>query len=161
MSKNILNDEIQRIYDRDGEVKASVVVEDSRPKTAPLHSRFEWRDKIAAEEYRINQARHLIKVAVIRDSEDEPRKLIHVPIIRDDESSSNEGKYQLAEVVVKSQSAYERCLDSVLAHIRGCEEDLRELERVAEGNDRMSMLAALMQSLSTSGELAKAMRAEH
>lgn len=40
------------------------VVDFAREKTTALHSRFEWDDTKAAEEYRLWQARELIHVAV-------------------------------------------------------------------------------------------------
>jgi hypothetical protein len=41
------------------------VVDDSRPPEAPLHHYFEWRDDIAAEKYRNDQASHLIRTLVV------------------------------------------------------------------------------------------------
>lgn len=40
------------------------VVESARSSSSPLHSRFEWNDSTAAEEYRLWQARHLIRVVI-------------------------------------------------------------------------------------------------
>lgn len=40
------------------------VVESARPTSSPLHSRFQWDDSVAAENYRIWQARQLIRVVV-------------------------------------------------------------------------------------------------
>ncbi len=40
------------------------VVEAARPKSSPLHSSFEWDDTEAAENYRLWQARQLIRVVV-------------------------------------------------------------------------------------------------
>ena len=39
-------------------------MERARPKTSPLHSRFTWDDSEAAHQYRIWQARQLIRVSV-------------------------------------------------------------------------------------------------
>lgn len=39
---------------------AETVLDANRPEDAPLHNEFEWRDDIAAEEWRKQQARHLI-----------------------------------------------------------------------------------------------------
>ena len=57
--------------ERKGELTPERVVEVSRPKNAPLHGEFQWVDKIAAEEYRKIQARHLIMCLVVRDETDE------------------------------------------------------------------------------------------
>ena len=47
-----------------GVLQPEIVVEKARPKTSPLHSRFTWNDSTAAHEYRIWQARQLIRVSV-------------------------------------------------------------------------------------------------
>lgn len=38
----------------------------NRDESAPLHNEFEWRDDIAAERYRENQARHIIACLCVR-----------------------------------------------------------------------------------------------
>ncbi len=53
--------EIVAIYQRDGKLDAHVLVDEARPIDSPLHYEFEWDDSRAAEEYRINQARDLIR----------------------------------------------------------------------------------------------------
>lgn len=47
-----------------GVLQPESVVEAARPADSPLHSRFEWNNSKAAQEYRIWQARMLIRVTV-------------------------------------------------------------------------------------------------
>ena len=54
--------ELDRIRRRDGTIRPDVVVDEARPEEAPLHPAFEWRDPVAAEQWREHQARTLIKV---------------------------------------------------------------------------------------------------
>lgn len=54
--------ELDRIRQRDGTIIPAVVVDEARPEEAPLHPAFEWRDSVAAEQYRQHQASTLIKV---------------------------------------------------------------------------------------------------
>lgn len=67
-----LRDQLQTIYDSRGHLDPEVVVDVARPKTHPLHSRFEWDDKVAGEAHRRRQAHELIRsVRVIyRDADD-------------------------------------------------------------------------------------------
>lgn len=52
---------------------AKTLLDASRPEDAPLHDEFEWNDSIAAERYREDQARHLIRsLCVAPDSSDSP-----------------------------------------------------------------------------------------
>jgi hypothetical protein len=44
-----------------GIVQPEQVVDDARPEDSPLHHVFEWDDDVAAEKYRIAQARNIIR----------------------------------------------------------------------------------------------------
>lgn len=52
---------------------ASSLVDVSRPEDAPLHDDFEWNDDVAAELYRQDQARSMIRSIVVV-SEDSPKQ---------------------------------------------------------------------------------------
>jgi hypothetical protein len=54
--------ELDRIRRRDGTIRPDVVVDEARPEEAPLHPAFEWRDPVAAEQWREHQASTLIRV---------------------------------------------------------------------------------------------------
>lgn len=47
-----------------GVLKPEHVVEAARPKTSPLHDKFTWDDSKAAEQYRLCEARDLIRVTI-------------------------------------------------------------------------------------------------
>lgn len=57
-----------------GNLSAKSLLDASRPEDAPLHSEFEWNDVVAAEKYREDQARCIIRHLVVRLDEkpDEP-----------------------------------------------------------------------------------------
>ena len=48
----------------DGKLTAQAVVDAAREESSPLHGYFEWEDSKAANEYRLLQARKLIRVVV-------------------------------------------------------------------------------------------------
>lgn len=52
-------------------VTPEVIVEEARPKSAPLHGLFEWDDRVAAESHRRHQARQIVNhlQIVLRDGE--------------------------------------------------------------------------------------------
>lgn len=67
-----------------GELTPQDVLADAKNHNSPLHSFFEWDDGEAAEQYRLQQARGLIRsVVAIYTSEDKPatrvRAYVHVP----------------------------------------------------------------------------------
>lgn len=54
-----------------GQLTPKNLVDVSRPEDAPLHSAFEWNDTVAAEMYREQQGRYLIRsIEVVRTSEE-------------------------------------------------------------------------------------------
>lgn len=63
--------------DNGGEVTPSLVVAESRPEDAPLHPCFEWHDPTAANLYREDQARCVIRSYVIVRGEPDD-ETIHV-----------------------------------------------------------------------------------
>lgn len=61
-----LRHHLQQIYDAHGKLTPNLVVEAARNPTHPLHSRFEWDNTTAAEKYRLEQARGLIRLVRVR-----------------------------------------------------------------------------------------------
>lgn len=55
----------------EGMLKPQAVVDAARNKRNPLHKHFEWDDEIAAEQYRQDQARHIIRIVRVVDEDSE------------------------------------------------------------------------------------------
>ena len=67
-----------------GELTPADVLADAKNHNSPLHSFFEWDEGAAAEQWRLQQARGLIRaiVAVIVDNEEPAKRIqafVHVP----------------------------------------------------------------------------------
>ena len=58
----------------EGRLTAADLVEEARAEGSPLHEEFEWRDDVAAEEYRKSQARCIINSLVVVSEKHEPVK---------------------------------------------------------------------------------------
>lgn len=58
--------ELKAIYDRskDGILTPERVVDAARSPKSALHNHFEWDDSIAAQRYRIEQAREILRITV-------------------------------------------------------------------------------------------------
>lgn len=52
---------LQGIYEARGKLTPDIVLDEARDASHPLHNRFEWDDSVAAEAFRREQARQLIK----------------------------------------------------------------------------------------------------
>ena len=61
-----LREQLAAIRAEYGKLTASTVVDAARPKSHPLHSRFEWDNRIAGEKYREVQAAELIRSVKVK-----------------------------------------------------------------------------------------------
>lgn len=112
------------------------VVDEARPKGAVLHPAFEWNDKVAGEQYRLGQARSIIRVVIVQPDEPEraPRPyFIHV--------AKNE--YQPTEMVVERVDLFERALVELQRKLGIAERAIRELESAARESANPERMAAI------------------
>lgn len=69
-----IGEELARITtDCGGQLTPNLVVDRARDRKNVLHPHFEWEDAVAAEAYRRDQAREIIRVIRIVDDEDQVR----------------------------------------------------------------------------------------
>lgn len=78
----------------------------NREENTPLHDYFEWRDDVAAEKYREEQARYVIRSIIVVE-EEKPEVKAYVPVIV-------EGKHEFkhVETVVKSADLTQQMLEN-------------------------------------------------
>ena len=61
-----LRDELKTIYEANGKLTGAMVVAEATNKHHPLHSRFDWDNKVAGPRWREHQARELIRSVKIK-----------------------------------------------------------------------------------------------
>ena len=129
---------------------ASKVVATAKPANNPLHPHFEWCDKKAAEEYRLKQARSLIRVVNVYIENDED-KIVRVPNVK----RNQEGEYKTASSVVRVISEFERAMSEALQKMKGAEDAVEILKNVAvkESPDKAAFLAIALEGLKTVQEV--------
>lgn len=66
-----IGNRLEQLYKKAEHLTPEVVLEDARRPRSPLHKYFEWDDSSAAESWRLNQARALVRsVRVVFESDD-------------------------------------------------------------------------------------------
>lgn len=87
------------------------LVEVSRPEDAPLHSEFEWDDRIAAEEFRRTQARLIIcnLSIVLEEQKQEP---IRAFFSLQNGFRKNEGTYESTITIMSDNDKRKRLFDN-------------------------------------------------
>ena len=123
--------ELDRIRRRDGTIKPAAVVDEARPEDAPLHPAFEWRDPVAAEQWREHQASTLIKVVrVIPSAEPETRMAAVRPVT------------QATMPVVERYDPLTREIEEAVGSVVEASRKVEQLKlRTQRAGDRRSMMA--------------------
>ncbi len=150
--KTEIKKEISRIYERDGTLKPSVVVKEARANKSPLHSEFEWDDKKASAEYRLVQARKLIRKVVVRVEKDgvaeKQNVYVHVP-----SDSNEEGMYVTSVVLASNQVLFVRAHREALEKLKSAASAVRQLEAIANkdeaSGDKLSLISMADKALDT------------
>jgi len=133
---------------KDGGLTASGVLAEAKRKGSPLHGLFDWDDTTAAHEYRLIQARQVIKRANCKIEKPED-KLVNVPSIE-----QGEGVYKTISAIVENISDFQAALSASLARVKSAQVSVNELSTVAskEDPDRAGILAIALKGLETAGE---------
>ena len=130
-----VGDRLQTICVKHGAITPTLVVKEAKKKTSPLHGGFEWDDRRAAQEYRLDQARLIVRSVIVhRDGNDgEPmavRAFVHIGEASD---------YEDIDVVLGIPEKREALLAQALAEleiVRRKYETLEELAGVFAAMDR-------------------------
>lgn len=146
-------EELERIHAKRGVLQAQDVVQESRPDDAPLHPVFEWRDQVAAENYRVWQARNLIKSVevVVQDAGQDSRTPVYVHCPQPQQDGSKSG-YQPVDMVVNRPDLYAIAVAECARKLAEAEASLEKLKAAAEradansNTDRMARIAVAMQA---------------
>lgn len=121
-------DEISSIGD---DVTPQQIVDKARDENCELHRCFEWDDTIAAEKYRIHQARQVVLNLVIKPRETEEEQ----PAIRYFYKTESGSGYKPSSHVFKIDTEYQSLLKRAYAELHSFKvkyANLKELEPILE-----------------------------
>lgn len=122
--------ELKRIAKENGGLlQPETVVEEARPASSPLHNRFQWDNSIAAHEYRIWQARQLIRVCVDVIPGTDKISEVFVSLSPDRERES--GGYRVMAEVLSDSDLRNQMLSDALDELELFREKYRKLKELA------------------------------
>ena len=131
MSADTAAQEIKRIERVDGAITPVGIVDASRPTEAVLHTCFDWNDATAAEQWRQQQARALIRniveVHVAEPEKTEPvivRAFVHV-------DGEERNVYRQLNVVVNEENGRDRLLQTAMRELSDFREKYKSLVEFA------------------------------
>lgn len=143
--------ELERIRQRRGLLTAEIVLEESRKKSSPLHAAFIWDDKEAAHQFRLMQARQLIRSIeiVYEEREDQPRPQFFIT------KKEDVKQYQPLEVVVHDQDMYEYTVQKVQSMLESAQRMMTTLEHMHGINtEKRKKAKAISQAISSAAQAA-------
>lgn len=141
-----------RALERSGRLTPGDVVEAGRDPESPLHPMFEWDDGKAAERWRLEQARSLIRSVTIRVEISEDRVITAPVYIRDGDIPLGDQGYRTLPSIKDDPDACRSALyvellrvEGLLSRAEALAEALGYLEVVAKVRRRVEKLRRVVQ----------------
>lgn len=113
-----------------GILRPEDVVTAARPKTSPLHSRFQWDDSKAAESYRLWQARQLIVEVTVILAENPKKEDTQVYVSLPSDRASG-GGYRAIVDVLNDVGQRQELLGAAFAEMAGFKKKYKGLKELA------------------------------
>lgn len=112
-----------------GHLTPRAVVAAARPKRSPLHPAFEWDDQKAAESFREDQARYVLRqITVVVEGNDEPKAVRAFLNVSED----HETHYTSRAVVLSDAELRKQVLHRAWLELRAFREKYREYQELAD-----------------------------
>ena len=112
-----------------GNLSAKSLLDVSRPEDAPLHSEFEWDDSVAAEKFREDQARCMIRHLVVR-LDDKPQEPVR-SFFKIETAEAAPESYTRIETVLKKPDMRAELLKQALAELEMFQRKYNTLSELA------------------------------
>lgn len=127
LDANAVGNELERIREEhSGHLKTEDVVREAVDPASPLHTAFNWDDQSAAYQYRVWQARQLIRnVQIVFEDGGEPAPAFYNVSITTE--SGVERYYQDVRVIAESPMEYEAALRTMRSKLSEAEKGLSQL----------------------------------
>ena len=132
----IFKADAQKVYEEIGDTSVSPeeILKKARKKRSELHKCFEWDDSVAAERYRLQQARQIIQLLVItpKYEDDEPVRVFQI--------TSEKNVYQPTRMILQQPDEYAQLLKRAKGELFVIEKRykmLSELEAVFAAIDEL------------------------
>lgn len=129
LDAQVVGNHLERIRQRhQDELTPELVVKDARRENSPLHSVFEWNDDAAAHQWRLEQARNLLrKIVFVPDElpDAEPQRYyVHL--------DNGRSYYTSVIAAMSDEEKKQRVLRTALKELESFERRYRGLEELAE-----------------------------
>lgn len=133
----IFKADAQKVYEEIGEdsiTPEALLAKARKDKKSELHKCFEWDDSVAAERYRLQQARQIIQLLVVNVESEEvaPTRIFQI--------TTERNTYQPTRLFLQQPDEYQALLERAKGELRAIKErykSIAELEEVFEAIDAL------------------------
>ena len=130
------------------------VVNDAKSKDSPIHSYFDWNDKVAGAKHRIHQARLLMNSIRVKyidadGKEGEIRKFHNIKVRYQDEDS--EQGYVSVDAVIQSKELTEQVIQYALSELNAWSRRYQQYEQLKLHIETIDKVAISLKDLSSVG----------
>lgn len=139
LSAQVIGEALADIEDKHGVIDPNTVVDESRPEDAPLHPVFEWCDEIAAEKWRVEQARRVVRcVEVVIDKRHDSTQVAQIAYVN---IPSQKG-YISHGRVIRSVELYREAESLFLDRLAAAQQQLERIRALSPFERRLHMAEA-------------------
>lgn len=127
-------EEIMQICDDLESASPQDILEKARDESTELHKCFTWDDSVAAERWRVHEARVITRQLVIREQEVPKDR----PEVRLFYKTDNESGYKPTELIVQKEDEYKALLKRAYDELRAFKQKYSMLKELQEIFDLIS-----------------------
>ncbi len=143
MDAQTVGEELEAIREANaGRLMPDDVLQYAANPKSPLNAAFTWDDSLAAEKYRLDEARNLIRNVLIVSKRGVSQKAYHrVRLVRS-ETQDSASYYQSSEVLAHSPIEFEAAVQVAQGLLEGIERNLDDLKALAPRSRKSKVSAA-------------------
>lgn len=127
----VAGEHLERLRESNGGLTARLVVDDAKAEDSPIHAVFEWDDTRAADEYRLVQARDVMRhiAVVITDGSagEAPTMSRGFVVVTENEQD----RYESIQIVMDDPALRQQVLTRALRELEAWQKKYAELEEFA------------------------------
>jgi len=129
----------------DGKLQTHDVVDAARSKNSPLHPHFEWDDHKAAEKYRQNTARSLVRAIIVQPDQEKGKKeqTTFKPYISVTTEENGEKQRYYQNIEVASKDEFESALEMFQLKLAQLQTAIEQMEMYAKNEDQRKIASRL------------------
>jgi len=146
-----IGEEIDRLREEWGDdvLQTEEILKEARNPDSPLHDICEWDDRIAADEFRKNQIRHVLTTISYRMVDRVPTEPVKLNVHIEQRGPGNDFTrgYASSRIAVKVTSQWRSAVAQVERELRGVRNNVSDLVDIADASDAPADRAVIVKRM--------------